>query len=65
MAKGLSSGYLPISATAVSRDIVDVLRASDGVQAAALTLVAACVDSANRSVSMPAELAEALRARLP
>jgi YbgC/YbaW family acyl-CoA thioester hydrolase len=43
---------------------IDVLRASDGVQAAALTLVAACVDSANRSVSMPAELAEALRARL-
>ena len=28
MAKGLSSGYLPISATAVSRDIVDTLRAS-------------------------------------
>ncbi len=28
MAKGLSSGYLPISATAVSREIVDVLRRS-------------------------------------
>jgi putrescine aminotransferase len=28
MAKGLSSGYLPISATGVSSDIVDVLRAS-------------------------------------
>jgi putrescine aminotransferase len=28
MAKGLSSGYLPISATAVSRDIVETLRAS-------------------------------------
>lgn len=28
MAKGLSSGYLPISATAVSSEIVDVLRAS-------------------------------------
>ena len=28
MAKGLSSGYLPISATGVSRDIVEVLRAS-------------------------------------
>ncbi len=28
MAKGLSSGYLPISATGVSRQIVDVLRAS-------------------------------------
>ncbi len=30
MAKGLSSGYLPISATAVSREIVATLRASDG-----------------------------------
>ncbi|OHT18106.1 aminotransferase [Edaphosphingomonas haloaromaticamans] len=29
MAKGLSSGYLPISATAVSREIVETLRASD------------------------------------
>ncbi len=29
MAKGLSSGYLPISATAVSREIVAVLRAMD------------------------------------
>jgi putrescine aminotransferase len=29
MAKGLSSGYLPISATAVSRDIVATLRTSD------------------------------------
>jgi len=29
MAKGLSSGYLPISATGVSRDIVETLRASD------------------------------------
>lgn len=29
MAKGLSSGYLPISATAVSRDIVDTLRSVD------------------------------------
>ena len=29
MAKGLSSGYLPISATAVSREIVDTLRSSD------------------------------------
>jgi 4-aminobutyrate aminotransferase-like enzyme len=28
MAKGLSSGYLPISATAVSREIVETLRAS-------------------------------------
>ena len=28
MAKGLSSGYLPVSATAVSREIVDVLRQS-------------------------------------
>jgi len=28
MAKGLSSGYLPISATGVSREIVEVLRAS-------------------------------------
>ena len=30
MAKGLSSGYLPISATAVSSKIVDVLRADGG-----------------------------------
>ena len=30
MAKGLSSGYLPISATAVSSKIVDVLRAAGG-----------------------------------
>lgn len=30
MAKGLSSGYLPISATAVSSKIVDVLRAQGG-----------------------------------
>jgi putrescine---pyruvate transaminase len=29
MAKGLSSGYLPISATAVSREIVETLRSSD------------------------------------
>lgn len=29
MAKGLSSGYLPISATAVSREIVETLRESD------------------------------------
>jgi YbgC/YbaW family acyl-CoA thioester hydrolase len=43
---------------------IDVLRASDGAQSASLTLVAACVDSAGRSASMPAELAQALRARL-
>jgi putrescine aminotransferase len=29
MAKGLSSGYLPVSATAVSREIVETLRTSD------------------------------------
>lgn len=29
MAKGLSSGYLPISATAVSREIVETLRSTD------------------------------------
>lgn len=30
MAKGLSSGYIPISATAVSREIVETLRSDDG-----------------------------------
>ena len=29
MAKGLSSGYIPISATAVSREIIETLRSSD------------------------------------
>jgi YbgC/YbaW family acyl-CoA thioester hydrolase len=43
---------------------IDILRVSDKAQTAACTLVASCVDSANRSVSMPADLAEALRARL-
>jgi 4-hydroxybenzoyl-CoA thioesterase/acyl-CoA thioester hydrolase len=43
---------------------VDVWRASDRAQTASLTVVGACVDGSNRSVSMPAELADALRGRL-
>jgi len=43
---------------------VDVLRESDNAQTAALTLVASCVDTGNRSVSLPAELADALRSKV-
>ncbi len=65
MAKGLSSGYIPISATAVSRSIVDVLRTTDDDFAHGYTYsghpVAAAVALRNVEIMEREQLVERVR----